>query len=81
METVLRGLQYEKCLVYLDDIIVLGGNFDMALQNLRLVFLRQRQANLQLKPSKCKLLQKQVVFLGHLVSATEITCDPDKIAT
>ena len=81
METVLRGLQYEKCLVYLDDIIVLGGNFDMALQNLRLVFLRLRQANLQLKPSKCKLLQKQVVFLGHLVSATGITCDPDKIAT
>ena len=70
METVLRGLQYENCLVYLDDIIVLGGNFDMALQNLRLVFLRLRQANLQLKPSKCKLLQKQVVFLGHLVSAS-----------
>ena len=80
METVLPGLQYEKCLVYLDDIIVLGENFDMAPQNLRLVFLRLRQTNLQLKPSKCKLLQKQVVFLGHLVSASGITCDPDKIA-
>ena len=81
METVLPGLQYEKCLVYLDDIIVFGENFDMALQNLRLVFLRLRQASLQLKPSKCKLLQKQVVFLGHLVSVSGITCDPDKLAT
>ena len=31
MEVVLRQLQYEKCLVYLDDIIVLGEKFDIAL--------------------------------------------------
>ena len=79
MEAVLRHLQFDKCLVYLDDIIVLGENFDTALQNLRLVFLRLRQASLQLKPSKCKLFQKEVVFLGHKVSGNGITCDPEKI--
>ena len=79
MEVVLRGLQYEKCLVYLDDIIVMGKDFKTALENLKSVFLRLRQANLQLKVSKCKLFQKKVVFLGHLVSQDGITCDPEKL--
>ena len=79
MEVVLRQLQFDKCLVYLDDIIVLGKDFDTALENLHAVFSRLRQANLKLKVSKCKLLQKEVVFLGHLVSENGITCDPAKI--
>ena len=79
MEVVLRGLQYEKCLVYLDDIIVMGKDFKTALENLKSVFLRLRQAPLQLKVSKCKLFQKKVVFLGHLVSQDGITGDPEKL--
>lgn len=78
MEIVLRGLQFDKCLVYLDDIIVMGKNFDLALENLKLVLLRFREANLKLKVSKCKLFQKEVVFLGHQVSEAGITCDPQK---
>jgi len=38
MELVLLDLQWEKYLCYLDDIIVLGKDFDSGLQNLRLVF-------------------------------------------
>ena len=79
MEIVLRNLQYEKCQVYLDDIIVMGKDFETALENLKSVFLRLRQANLQLKVNKCKLFQKKVVFLGHLVSQEGITCDPEKL--
>ena len=62
MEIVLRQLQNDKCLVYLDDNIVLGENFEAALENLRAVFVRVRQAHLQLKVSKCKLFQREVVF-------------------
>ena len=58
---------------------MLGKDFDTALENLHAVFSRLRQANLKLKVSKCKLLQKEVVFLGHLVSENGITCDPAKI--
>ncbi|MCG7869005.1 MAG: retroviral-like aspartic protease family protein, partial [Candidatus Thiodiazotropha taylori] len=79
MEIVLQGLKYEKCLVYLDDVIVKGKTFDETLSNLRDVFLRFRQANLRLKPKKCKLFRERVVFLGHLVSAQGITCNPAKV--
>ena len=79
MEVVLRQLQFDKCLVYLDDINVLGKDFNTALESLLAVFLRLRQANLKLKVSKCQLLQKQVALLDHLVSDLGITCAPDKV--
>lgn len=79
IELVLRGLRWEKCLCYLDDIIVFGKSFDQALQNLKLVFDRLRSASLTLKPSKCVLFQKEVPFLGHIVSDKGIQCDPSKL--
>ena len=79
MELILRGLQWERCLVYLDDVIVFGKTFEDTLCNLRLVFERLRDANLTLKPKKCFLFQESVKFLGHIVSAKGIHCDPDKL--
>ena len=38
METVLRGLQFETCLIYLDDIIVFGKAFEKMVDNLSKVF-------------------------------------------
>jgi hypothetical protein len=40
METVLRGLTYDSCLVYLDDVIVFGRTFQEHILNLRKVFER-----------------------------------------
>ena len=79
MERVLQGLQWEKCLLYLDDIVAFGGDFDQAMQNLQSVFSRLLEANLKLKPRKCMLFQKQVSFLGHVVDAEGVQCDPKKI--
>ncbi len=52
----------------MDNIIVVGRSFDEHLHNLQAVFERLRQAGLRLKPSKCSLMQKQVNYLGHIVS-------------
>jgi hypothetical protein len=40
METVLRGLTYDSCLVHLDDVIVTGRTFQEHLFNLRNMFQR-----------------------------------------
>ncbi|GBN50517.1 Retrovirus-related Pol polyprotein from transposon 297 [Araneus ventricosus] len=53
METVLRGLTSEACLVYLDDIIIVGRTFQEHLNNIRKVFQRLQKANLKLSPKKC----------------------------
>ncbi|KAI4880801.1 hypothetical protein NFI96_008107 [Prochilodus magdalenae] len=79
MDRVLAGLQWETCLVYLDDIIVLGKDVSEMLQHLSQVFNRLRQANLKLKPAKCCLFRRQVAYLGHIVSAQGIATDPEKV--
>ena len=80
MSQVLCGLQWERCLVYIDDILVFGRSFDSALDNLRAVLDRIAQYGLQLKSSKCALLRSSLPFLGHVVSRDGLSCDPEKIA-
>ena len=79
MEFVLAGLQWQMCLVYLDDVIVFGRDFEEHLVELREVFERFRQAGLKLKPSKCLLLRSKVPFLGHWISADGVSTHLDKI--
>ena len=79
MDLVLTGLQWSSCLVYLDDVVVVGRSFEEHLLNLQNVFERLRQAGLKLKPKKCAFLKKEVVYLGHLVSREGISTDPSKI--
>ena len=78
MELVLRGLQWETCLVYLDDIIIFSHTIEEHLQRLKEVFDRLREAGLKLKPGKCHLLQKSVHYLGHIVSSNGVETDPGK---
>ncbi|KAK3102361.1 hypothetical protein FSP39_010822 [Pinctada imbricata] len=79
MEDVLRGLQWQECLVYIDDIISISSDFEEGLQRLERIFLRLQDANMKLKPSKCILFQKKVNFLGHIVSECSISTDPIKV--
>ena len=79
MDLVLSGLQWSQCLVYLDDIIVLGKTFDDHLLNLAAVFDRLRDAGLKLKPSKCAFFRRQVQYLGHVISREGVAADPTKI--
>ena len=79
MESILGGLQWNRIVLYLDDVIVYGETFEKTLENLAEVFNRLKEADLKLKPSKCNLFQKQVEFLGHSVSEQGISCDPKKI--
>jgi hypothetical protein len=39
IETVLAGLQWDICLIYLDDVIVLGRSFEDMVINLREVYV------------------------------------------
>ena len=80
MEAILSGLQWERCLVYLDDIITFGSTFEETLENLTSIFDRLQSANLKLKPKKCALFQEHVSFLGHIVSHDGIRCSPEKVA-
>ena len=78
MNSILAGLQWTTCLVYIDDIIIVGRTFDEHLNNLQRVFERLKQAGLKVQPHKCQFLQRQVTFLGHVISPNGIPPDPAK---
>ena len=52
MTRVLQGLNWEVCLVYLDDVIIFSGTFEDHLKRLEMVFDRFRSAGLTIKPFK-----------------------------
>jgi hypothetical protein len=68
METVLRGITYKLCLVYMDDMIVIGLTFQEHQLNLRKVFQLFREACLKLSLEKGQLFQKEGWHLGRIVS-------------
>ena len=80
MEIALRGLQWHTCIIYLDDVLIYGSNFDEHMSRLDEVLTRIKEAGLKLKPEKCQLLQLFVNFLGHTISAEGILPNPENLA-
>lgn len=76
MNKILEGLSWKTCLVYLDDVIVFGQDFESTLDRLDDVLMRLRAAGLS--PKKCDLFKKKVSYLGHVVTTEGIRVDPGK---
>ena len=79
MECVLAGLNWQICLLYLDDVIVFARSFEEHLKRLEQVISKIQESRLKISPGKCSFLQKEVTFLGHVVSGDGISTDPAKI--
>ena len=80
MELVLAGLQWSICLIYLDDVIIFGCNFDENIERLDVVLTWFGAAGLKLKPAKCLFFSDRVTFLGHVITREGILPDPDNLA-
>lgn len=65
--------------MYLDDILVPGRTFEDEINDLRTVFQHLQKAKLKLSPQNCNLFQRQVKYLGHIVSEKGVATDGDKV--
>ena len=64
MQTVLPGLKWHCCFIYLDNILVASQTFKEHMEHLRLlIFDRLRNTGLTLKPKKCFFVQQKVHYL------------------
>lgn len=79
MENILRGIQNEKCLVYLDDIIIFSTSLQEHIERLTSVFQRLRDSNFKIQLDKSEFLRKEVAYLGHVVTPEGVKPNPDKI--
>lgn len=81
MNLVMRGLNWKMVLAFLDDILVFTTNILDHLVNLAETLGRFRKYGLKLKPRKCALLQKQIEFLGKIVSQDSLPMTEVNIQT
>jgi hypothetical protein len=64
---------------YVDDIIVHSKTFEEHLIHLDLVMRKLSKAGFTINAAKCQFCMKEVKFLGHCISKTGVTADPDRI--
>ena len=62
---VLRGMSWESVVSFFDDIVILGRGFEDHMKNMEQILSRFRDFKLKLKPRKCELLMRDIIFLGH----------------
>ena len=79
MESGLKGLAREVCIIYLDDIMVMGSTFQEHMSNLSDVLGRLRDISLRLKLLKCCFAQNWMEYLGYLVIDEGIAADSKKV--
>ena len=72
----MKGMQWERAVLYLDDIIIFSETIENHMQRVEEILIRLKQANLMFKPSKCHFFERQVEFLGHIVSQKGVETDP-----
>ena len=79
MNNIFQPLLDTCVLVYLDDILVFSKTPQEHEQHLRQVLTILRSNKLYAKLSKCEFLKPQVEYLGHVISNTGISVDPNKV--
>ncbi|EEZ99859.1 Retrovirus-related Pol polyprotein from transposon 17.6-like Protein [Tribolium castaneum] len=79
MDNILKEIQNEKCLVYLDDIIIFSTSLEEHSVRLKEVFERLRNENFKIHLDKNEFVRKEVAYLGHIITPERVKPIPEKI--
>jgi hypothetical protein len=79
MNGVFREYLDKFVIVFLDDILVYSKSEEEHEHHLKMVLQVLREHQLYAKLSKCSFHQKQIHYLGHIISKDGIVVDPEKI--
>lgn len=66
-------------LVFFDDILIFSKNMREHAEHLRVTFSLLLQHQLYARKSKCQFVVASIEYLGHFISANEVSTDPKKI--
>jgi hypothetical protein len=79
MNGIFREYLDKFVIVFLDDILIYSKSEEEHEQHLRMVLQVLREHQLYAKLSKCSFYQRQIHYLGHIISEEGIVVDPEKI--
>ena len=76
---IASDMDQDKVLMYVDDILVVTQTIDDNLDHLERVMERMASHGLKFKCSKVELFQKEIKFLGHILTREGMHSNPEKI--
>jgi transposase InsO family protein len=79
MNTTLHPLLRKCVLVFFDDILIFSHTEAEHLEHIRMVLELLRKDQWQVKMSKSSFMQRELKYLGHVISASGVAIDPEKI--
>ena len=79
MTSIFNEYLFSFVIIFLDDVLVFSRNVEEHEKHMRLAFHALRQANLKLKPKKCRLFQESVTYLGYKLRPEGIAPDENKL--
>jgi hypothetical protein len=78
IDVILRGMKWNICMCYLDDIVVFGKTIEEHNERLDRELRCLDEANLSLNMKKCQFAANELIVLGHEVSGEGVCPDPSK---
>ena len=79
MDTIFNTLKFVT--VYLDDILIASKTEKTHLEHIAEVLDRMSEFQLKIRIDKCKFFQRQLKYLGHVISAEGVSPDPEYMST
>lgn len=79
MNNVFKDQLRKSVLVFLNDILVYSQTFEAHLKHLEEVLQKMLEHQVFAKMSKCMFRQKQLEYLGHIISDQGVSTDPEKV--
>ena len=70
---------WKNILVFFDEIFIYSKTLDEHVQHLLAVFNIFSKHQLFIKRSECSFAQQTLEYLGHIISATGVATNPDKV--
>ena len=79
MDKILTGMQGVDLFVYMDDLVVFADSLRTHTIKMQKLLGTLKTARLTLQTYKCKLLKREVTYLGHEISEEGVRPDSDKV--
>jgi hypothetical protein len=79
MNSVFMSMLDKFIMVFIDDMLIYSKNEEEHMKHLWIILQRLREHQLYTKFSNCAFWLKEVLFLGHVISAEDIAVDSSKV--